>query len=34
MRNATYPIMELAADHNRFGGGGLRRPAEREGMNA
>ncbi len=34
MRSATYPIMELAADHNRFGGGGLERPAEREGMNA
>lgn len=30
MRQATYPLMELAADHDRFGGGGLRRddPAE------
>ena len=27
MREATYPIMEMAADHDRFGGGGLRRPA-------
>ena len=26
MRRATYPIMELAADHGRFGGGGLRGP--------
>ncbi|WP_445149875.1 FAD-dependent oxidoreductase [Baekduia sp. Peel2402] len=26
MRTATYPIMELAADHGRFGGGGLRKP--------
>jgi 2-polyprenyl-6-methoxyphenol hydroxylase-like FAD-dependent oxidoreductase len=26
MRAATYPLMELAADHGRFGGGGLRRP--------
>lgn len=26
LRAATYPIMELAADHGRFGGGGLRRP--------
>jgi 2-polyprenyl-6-methoxyphenol hydroxylase-like FAD-dependent oxidoreductase len=25
MRQATYPLMELAADHDRFGGGGLRR---------
>lgn len=24
MRAATYPLMELAADHGRFGGGGLR----------
>ena len=24
MRRATYPLMELAADHDRFGGGGLR----------
>ncbi len=24
MRAATYPLMEIAADHNRFGGGGLR----------
>ena len=23
---STYPIMELAADHGRFGGGGLRKP--------
>lgn len=29
MRSATYPLMELAADHGRFGGGGLR-PADRE----
>jgi 2-polyprenyl-6-methoxyphenol hydroxylase-like FAD-dependent oxidoreductase len=30
MRDATYWLMELAADHDRFGGGGLRRdePAE------
>ena len=26
MRAATYPLMELAADHSRFGGGALRRP--------
>lgn len=26
MRSATYPLMELAADHSRFGGGGLRGP--------
>lgn len=26
LRAATYPLMELAADHGRFGGGGLRRP--------
>jgi len=24
MRGATYWLMELAADHDRFGGGGLR----------
>lgn len=24
MRDATYPLMEIAADHDRFGGGGLR----------
>lgn len=24
MREATYPLMELASDHSRFGGGGLR----------
>jgi 2-polyprenyl-6-methoxyphenol hydroxylase-like FAD-dependent oxidoreductase len=24
MRRTTYPLMELAADHDRFGGGGLR----------
>ena len=30
MRAATYPLMELAADHGRFGGGGLRRPEEAE----
>ena len=24
MRQATYPLMDLAADHDRFGGGGLR----------
>lgn len=29
MRDATYWLMELAADHDRFGGGGLRR-SERE----
>jgi salicylate hydroxylase len=28
MRAATYPIMELAADHDRFGGGALRRERE------
>jgi 2-polyprenyl-6-methoxyphenol hydroxylase-like FAD-dependent oxidoreductase len=26
LRRSTYPIMELAADHGRFGGGGLRKP--------
>ncbi len=26
MRAATYPLMELATDHERFGGGGLREP--------
>jgi salicylate hydroxylase len=30
MRAATYPLMELAADHGRFGGGGLRRPESEE----
>jgi 2-polyprenyl-6-methoxyphenol hydroxylase-like FAD-dependent oxidoreductase len=30
MRAATYPIMELAADHSRFGGGGLRGPSGRD----
>ncbi len=30
MRDATYPLMELASDHDRFGGGGLRRPEEAE----
>ncbi len=30
MREATYPLMEMASDHNRFGGGGLRRPAQAE----
>jgi 2-polyprenyl-6-methoxyphenol hydroxylase-like FAD-dependent oxidoreductase len=30
MRTATYPLMELAADHGRFGGGGLRRPEPEE----
>jgi salicylate hydroxylase len=30
MRAATYPLMELAADHQRFGGGGLRRPGGAE----
>jgi salicylate hydroxylase len=30
MRAATYPLMELAADHDRFGGGGLRPPASEE----
>jgi 2-polyprenyl-6-methoxyphenol hydroxylase-like FAD-dependent oxidoreductase len=29
MRAATYPLMELAADHGRFGGGALR-PGEEE----
>ncbi len=33
MRAATYPLMELAADHSRFGGGALRRP-EAEGTPA
>jgi salicylate hydroxylase len=28
MREYTYPIMEMSADHDRFGGGGLRREAE------
>ncbi len=28
MRAATYPLMEMAADHNRFGGGGLSGPSE------
>ena len=29
MRQATYPLMQLASDHGRFGGGGLRgTPAE------
>jgi 2-polyprenyl-6-methoxyphenol hydroxylase-like FAD-dependent oxidoreductase len=27
MRAATYPLMELAADHSNFGGGGLREQA-------
>jgi 2-polyprenyl-6-methoxyphenol hydroxylase-like FAD-dependent oxidoreductase len=27
MRAATYPLMQLASDHGRFGGGGLRGPA-------
>ena len=26
MRAATYPLMQLASDHGRFGGGGLRGP--------
>ena len=30
MRAATYPLMELAADHSRFGGGGLRHPEAEE----
>jgi 2-polyprenyl-6-methoxyphenol hydroxylase-like FAD-dependent oxidoreductase len=34
MRNATYPIMELAADHDRFGGGGLRQPGDRHEVRA
>ena len=25
MRDYVYPIMEMSADHSRFGGGGLRR---------
>lgn len=28
MRAGTYPLMELAADHSRFGGGGLRQPEQ------
>ena len=28
--SATYPLMELAADHGRFGGGGLRGPSAEE----
>lgn len=28
MRDATYWLMELAADHDRFGGGGLRQEAQ------
>ncbi|HTU84524.1 MAG TPA: NAD(P)/FAD-dependent oxidoreductase [Solirubrobacteraceae bacterium] len=28
MRQATYPLMELASDHGRFGGGGLRGDAQ------
>jgi salicylate hydroxylase len=28
MRAFAYPIMEMSADHDRFGGGGLRRPQE------
>jgi 2-polyprenyl-6-methoxyphenol hydroxylase-like FAD-dependent oxidoreductase len=27
MREYVYPIMEMSADHDRFGGGGLRQPA-------
>ena len=34
MRDSSYPLMELAADHDRFGGGGLRGPAESEEMSA
>ena len=30
MRDATYPLMRLAADHGNFGGGGLRRPDAEE----
>lgn len=30
MREATYPLMEMAADHGRFGGGGLRGPMPEE----
>jgi 2-polyprenyl-6-methoxyphenol hydroxylase-like FAD-dependent oxidoreductase len=26
MREFAYPIMEMSADHDRFGGGGLRQP--------
>ena len=29
MRAATYPLMDMASDHNRFGGGGLRGPSDR-----
>jgi hypothetical protein len=28
MRDYVYPIMELSADHSRFGGGGLRQKSE------
>jgi 2-polyprenyl-6-methoxyphenol hydroxylase-like FAD-dependent oxidoreductase len=28
MRDYVYPIMELSADHSRFGGGGLREKSE------
>jgi hypothetical protein len=28
MRAFAYPVMEMSADHDRFGGGGLRQPAE------
>ncbi len=34
MRAATFPLMELAADHDRFGGGGLRRPDAAEEVRA
>jgi len=27
-RRAGYPIMDLSADHSRFGGGGLRQRSE------
>jgi len=28
MREYVYPIMDMSAGHNRFGGGGLRQKAE------
>jgi 2-polyprenyl-6-methoxyphenol hydroxylase-like FAD-dependent oxidoreductase len=28
MREYVYPIIDMSADHNRFGGGGLRQKAE------
>jgi salicylate hydroxylase len=34
MRASTYPLMEIAADHGRFGGGGLRDAPPGEGVPA